>query len=198
MAFQPALTHPPVSTCLVGWRDSPALVRLVGEMGQIASMAIAPSTWRQYARHVQYFVLFLDVFGLREHFLAPPEAVLCLYATYLARSCAYTTVQTYLKGLKHFYAGAQVEVQWDAFTGLGRVLKGLKRAKGGGGLGKLPVTPPLLVQFMRVVPAGGKWACVFVGCVLGVFGLLRRSNLAPGGESLLGQAKHIRRADVFD
>ena len=114
----------------------------------------------------------------------------------MARSCSAGSVRNYLKGLKSFYSCLGVGVPWAQFEPLRRLLAGLKRLRGEGTRRKLPITPQLLLRFAQVLPAGSRWLATYVCCVVGVFGLLRRSNLVVGAVSLFGQAKHLTRADV--
>lgn len=176
--------------------SSAALSRLVLEGTKLECAALAPSTSQQYARHVQYWWRFLLVFGLAAYLHAPTEGALYLFAAFLARTCTAATIRQYLKGLKHFYDGLGVQLGWGQFARLQRLLSGLKRLRGEGTHRKLPITPPMLLAFHAVLPAGSRWHAIFTCCVVGVFGMLRRSNLVVGGVSLFGQAKHITRADV--
>ena len=113
----------------------------------------------------------------------------------MARSCSAGSVRNYLKGLKSFYSCLGVAVPWAQFEHLRRLLAGLKRLRGEGTRRKLPITPQLLLRFAQVLPAGSRWLATYVCCVVGVFGLLRRSNLVVGAVSLVwpGQASHSRR-----
>ncbi len=93
----------------------------------------------------------------------------------------------------------EIPVTWDSFPRLQRLFAGLQRKKGEGVSRRLAITPDLLVRFAGVLPPGLYWESLFVCCVVGVFGLLRRSNLVPGSSCLDGQEKHLRREDVvFD
>jgi hypothetical protein len=145
---------------------------------------------------VLFFARFLCAHNLGHYLPLPTEAALCVYVAFLARTCTAATVRTYLKGLRHFYACLAVPVPWPEFGHLRRHLEGLRRLRGEATCRKLPVGPLMLLHFARVLPAGDRWLAAFVCCVIGVFGMLRRSNLVVGGLSLFGQAKHITRGDV--
>jgi hypothetical protein len=175
---------------------SAALSQLVLEGTKLECAALAPSTSTQYAHHMKYWWRFLLVFGLAAYLHSPSEGALYLFAAFLARTCTAATVRQYLKGVKHFYDGIGVQLGWAQFTRLQRLLSGLKRLRGEGTHRKLPITPPMLLAFHAVLPMGTQWLAVFTCCVIGVFGMLRRSNLVVGGVSLFGQAKHITRGDV--
>ncbi len=148
---------------------------------------------------MRYWWRFLLVFGLVAYAHAPTAGALYLFAVFLARTCTAATVRQYLKGVKHFYEGVGVQLAWGQFTRLHRLLAGLRRVRGENTRRKLPITPPMLLLFSGVLPVGSRWLATFACCVVGVFGMLRRSNLVVGGVSLFGQAKHITRGDVrFD
>ncbi|KIY93554.1 hypothetical protein MNEG_14407, partial [Monoraphidium neglectum] len=89
-----------------------------------------------------------------------------------------------------------VSLDWAGFIHLRRQLAGLRRLKGEGAGRKLPIRPPLLLRMAAVLPGGSRWHALFVCCVVGVLGMLRRSNLVPGALSLFGQEKHLTRADI--
>jgi hypothetical protein len=95
-----------------------------------------------------------------------------------------------------FFGSHNIPLAWHEFTHLRRQLAGLRRLKGEGAHRKLPIRPPLLLRFARRLPPGSRWLAVFTCCVVGVFGMLRRSNLLPGSLSLFGQEKHLTRADI--
>jgi hypothetical protein len=166
------------------------------EAARLEAAALAPSTGAQYLLHVQWWWRWLLVFGLEEHGRPPPEWVLSAYLAFLARSCAAGSAHNYLKGLKHFYSGMGVSLDWAGFVHLRRQLAGLRRLKGEGAGRKLAIRPPLLLHMAAVLPGGSRWHALFVCCVFWVLGMLRRSNLVPGALSLFGQEKHLTRADI--
>lgn len=169
---------------------------LLQEGAELAAIPLAPATWEQYSLHFFSWLRFLLVFGLLAHLPCPPEGVLCAYAAFMARTCAAPMVRQYLKGLKYNYGAMGIELPWSSFRRLECLLMGLRRLRGEGTHRKLPITPPLLLEFTARMPPGSAWHALFTCCMIGVFGMLRRSNLVPGAVSLFGQAKHITRADI--
>lgn len=149
--------------------------------------ALATSTHQQYLFHVQQFAEFCAITGVGpvHH---PPEAALCANVAYLARSnLRHSTVQQYLKGLRHYFArGGYSEfasrVHWPQ---LYHTLKGIKRADHRGSAKKAPVSPDMLLAYKQVLtmsrPADvAIWACVLISFI----GFFRKSNTTVAGGAL--------------
>jgi Phage integrase, N-terminal SAM-like domain len=141
--------------------------KLWSEVCSFYGQALAPNTRQQYGSHVRWFAAFCVANGA--DFLKPTEAEVMMYCAFQAREVKYTTVIQYLKGLKSFYAqrrlpGIKSAEEWPH---LYRMLKGIRRVKGGGTAPKAPVTPAMLVALRRnfdvSLPYGAAlWACVLV------------------------------------
>lgn len=146
-----------------------------------------------------YFVRFLFVCGLPLDpcWLYPTEGILQGFVAFLSATCAAATIKGHLAGLKHFLA-TYGPVEWGGFVHLQRQLKGIQRVQGKDQQQKRPVTVEMLLLWVCML--GGvmsSWLqCVMLACVFGVFGMLRRSNLVPGGAQVFGATKHLLRSDV--
>jgi hypothetical protein len=119
------------------------------------------------------------------------------YISFLARSCKHSTIKVYISGLKHFLRQFG-SVPWGTFFRMHRLLQGIKREKGAAVNRKTPITPALLLLFQRHQPAAAssQQMCVQAAMQLGVFAMLRRSNLVAPDAHSLDDLKYLRRQDI--
>jgi Phage integrase, N-terminal SAM-like domain len=159
--------------------------KLWSEVCTYFGQALAPNTKRQYEHHVKWFAEFCVANG--SDFLNPTEADAMMYCALQAREVKYSTILQYLKGLKSYYSqrrlpGIKAAGDWPH---LYRMLKGIRRVKGGGTAPKAPVTPAMLAALRNNIqvesPYGAAlWACVLVT----FFGFFRKSNTTTNSNSL--------------
>jgi hypothetical protein len=164
-----------------------------------SSQCLASSTASKYSDSALYYVRWLLACSLPLDpcWLQPTEGLLQAYAAFLAATCSAETIKNHLAGLK-FYLGSFGPVDWSGFTLLQRQLKGIRRVRGACQQQKRPATMQMLLCWVLQLQQGwdSRVQCVVLACVLGVFGMLRRSNLVPGSSSLFEGRKHLRRCDV--
>jgi integrase len=159
--------------------------KLWSEVCSFYGQALAPNTQQQYGNHVQWFAAFCVANGA--DFLKPTEADVMMYCAFQAREVKYTTVAQYLKGLKSFYAqrrlpGIKSAEEWPH---LYRMLKGIRRVKGGGTAPKAPITPAMLVAFRKNMDVSSSYGAALWACVLVTFfGFFRKSNTTANPSSL--------------
>lgn len=175
------------------------LGELFKEACALQAQALAGSSQRQYHAHVRWFAEFCVVARCEHCFDRPTEQLVMAYAAYLFRSVRADTVVQYLKGLKGFYRDRgysefAVPEQW---TGLHRVLKGIKRADKAGALKKQPITPEMLAKFGKSMDTDkGSHAALWACCLITFFGYFRKSNTTVPGGSPMVQGKCVRVTDV--
>jgi hypothetical protein len=129
--------------------------------------------------------------------LHPTEGLLQAYAAFLAATCSADTIKNQLAGLK-YHLGSFGPVDWSGYTLLQQQLKGIRRMRGACQQQKRPITMEMLLCWVLQLQRGwdSRVQCLVLACVIGVFGMLRRSNLVPGSSSLFEGRKHLRRRDV--
>jgi hypothetical protein len=60
--------------------------------------ALAVNTQHRYSAYVRYYLAFCHRYDRRP--IEPSDETLQLYVFYLARTCAYRTIKTYLNGVR--------------------------------------------------------------------------------------------------
>jgi hypothetical protein len=179
----------------------PAVVNLLIEGLTLESDCLATSTADNYRNHAIYYLRFCFAVGLDKitglNLLQPDESVIYAYVSFLARSCKHSTIKVYISGLK-FYLQQFGEIKWRSFFRVNRLMKGIKRTKGDAVNHKTAITPALLLLFQRQLPdtASSQQTCVQAAMQLGVFAMLRRSNLVPAASTSLEDLKYLRRQDI--
>jgi hypothetical protein len=147
--------------------------------------ALATSTQQQYGNHVKWFAAFCLANGF--DFSNPTESDVMMYCAFQAREVKYTSVTQYLKGLRDFYSQKNLPGirSADEWPHLYRMLKGIRRTKGGGTAPKAPITPAMLASLRDRIdlksPYGAAlWACVLIT----FFGFFRKSNTTANPNSV--------------
>lgn len=162
---------------------------------------LADSTLGQYQQSLKYVVRVLLLLGLLPMLWAPQELVVCWVVAFFARSASYKTIVNYLKAWKYFLGvhGWDASV-WQGWQLLPRLLRGVKRVKGDAAKPKLPITPALLLKFVRALPLGGPALALWAAILVGFFGFLRKGHLCVDGVGLgaVSMAVLRRKNFVFD
>lgn len=110
-----------------------------------------------------------------------------MYCALQAREVKHATVVQYLKGLRDFYSrkGLPGIRPADEWPHLYRMLKGIRRGKGGGVAPKAPITPAMLAGFRGLVDRGSPYGAALWACVLiTFFGFFRKSNTTANPDSV--------------
>jgi hypothetical protein len=162
-------------------------------------MSLADSTSKKYSDAVLYYVRWGLAAGFSmSNLMVPSEGIVYLFAVFLARSNQADSIRNVLAGVRTWLRQFG-KVDWSEFYRLNTLLRGIKMVKGSRQNVKRPVTVQLLVlwwlKFGRTGCKPGVHAAL-MACSLGVLGMLRRSNLVPGRDSLTEHGHYLRRQDV--
>lgn len=95
--------------------------------------------------------------------------------------------------------GWNIEI-WQQWQVLPRVLRGMKRTLGAAVRPKLPITPLMLIQFVRLLNPTGPSLVLWCAILVGFFGFFRKGHLCVDGISLADVSMAVlrRRHFVFD
>lgn len=159
--------------------------------------ALAGSTAVVYDKHATYWARFCVLFGLEDKFRSPSEESVCLFVAWLSISNLYSSIRTTMSGVKYLWTSFGVlpdVAQWDTYQ---RVMRGLRRQKGGKPNRKHPISPQDLMFFMTRIDAGANFGAAMRACMLITWwGMLRKSNTTVGNSNLLDTGASICRCDV--
>jgi hypothetical protein len=146
---------------------------------------LAGSTLGTYSECLKYVVRFFLAYDLFPFLWNPDEWAVCWMAAWFARSAGYKSVCNYLKGYKYFLKvnGWDVGI-WQKWVMLPRVLKGIRRVKGDVSAPKQAITPEMLLDIVKIIPAGEKALAVWVAMLVGFYAFLRKAHLCVEGSSL--------------
>ena len=116
------------------------------------------------------------------------------YVAFLARTLKPTSISKYLNIIRLMHLEAGLENPLVNNWGLDSILKGIKRQKGGEVIRKYPITPSILLKFWEILDFKDPLDIVFwAACLVGFFGLLRKSNLFPPNATEHNKDKHLSR-----
>ena len=168
-----------------------------------ASLHIAPSSARTYDVGARAYAVFSVFFRPgRPAFPASDEA-LQHFVTFQSQSCQYSTLKTYLYGVRDFQlARGMPFAPLAERLGLWWTLRGIRRSHGRPAQPKQALTFRILLDVWRAATTGGRdqmetdTHVVFTAMLVGMFGMLRKNNLtADKARAAHGDAR-IRRSDV--
>jgi len=163
---------------------------------RLKGLALEESTQRSYATHRARYLQFCDEYGLSPVPISQVQAA--RYVAYLADSLSPSSIPKYLNiiriiHLEHNLPDPCVLQLYDVKC----VLAGLSKEKGTAPRRMEPITPQILLKMLQHIDLTTiDDLSVWAACLLGFFGLLRRSNLFP--PSLFGfkADKHLARQAV--
>lgn len=123
---------------------------------------------------------------------------LARYVAFLSFRLAASSVSKYLTVIRllHLESGFPNPMQDDWY--IKSVIRGMQRVKGTVVNKKMPITPGILLKIkpmlnFTVTKDVNFWAA----CLVGFFGMLRRSNFLPPSTTTFDPSKHLRRQDVI-
>jgi hypothetical protein len=158
--------------------------------------ALAVNTQHRYSAYVRYYLAFCRKYDRRP--IQPSDETLQLYVSYLARTCAYRTIKTYLNGVRvlHLEQGLPNPVA-NNFN-LDRTLMGIKRDKGDVTPNrKLAITPEILIAIIRRLDLFDTKNVAFAAAILvGFFGFFRKANLVPKKLQSTADMAHLERSPI--
>ncbi len=116
-------------------------------------MSIATSSRRTYQQGQQAFEAFCKNISAQPYPLN--EGTLRLFATFLAHTLSFATVQTYLASLRHRHIELGFSTNFNRMDSLRLLLRGIKRVKGSRvRQQRIPVTPLMLRQLEEALRQG--------------------------------------------
>jgi len=165
--------------------EATGLERLQQAAERYAEASLAPSSRGTYRRHIRYFLRFLVEQRLVDHVLDGHPLIMGLYVAWLAPTRTYSTVCTYLKGVRALYLRTG---RPDPFVApaVCRVLEGVRRINGGGPTQrKAPILPWMLEEWAGPgfldIAASDAGLATFTAMVFAFFGFFRKSTVAVAG-----------------
>lgn len=164
---------------------------------ELARCHLAPSTADGYAASERYFLRFLAaMYGARHdaalatqrvllQLAAPQDEMLALYAAFLARPdpvtgvrTAYRSVKQYFKGVAHCLRMHGHRPPLTAMPLLQLALRGARRCNSAPPAPKAPITPDMLLRFMRELRGRSSTsATVAAAMLVCYFAMLRKSSV---------------------
>lgn len=173
------------------------LADLLDRARHFASVAFAASTQSTYFKHIVYFIRWLIVVELLDHLEAPPEYILVLYCTFLARSVQYRTVKHYLKGMMAWYKVRGRPIVLGEMIQLHHVLLGMRREQSAEVQKKRPILPWMLDRWVFMLdPLDPEQGAIAMAMLLAFFALLRKSSLCYDSDSPMSTFQGLCRKDV--
>ena len=160
--------------------------------------AFRPGTTTNHRTQFMSYIAFCQHYDLQD--LNPAPETIAMYATYLSqRLKSPRSVANYISGVRllHKYAGAPAPAL-ESFE-LTLTMRAIKLTLRHSPQRKLPFTPAMLSKVCAVCdsmsnPLG---KTLKVAILLGYFGMLRRSNLAPRNPSKFDPTRNTCRGDVL-
>ncbi|XP_077999222.1 uncharacterized protein LOC144452084 [Glandiceps talaboti] len=158
--------------------------------------AFRPGTRRNLVTQFHAFGLFCSHFDFKP--LPASSETLSLYAQFLSRSFRNpASIGNYLAGVKtlHILLGHPV----DSFLALDLklTLAGLKKSSTHTPLQKLPITPAMLANILKLIDRSDTfYSAVWCAIITGFFTFLRKSNLVPLSQKGFDPSRHLCRKDI--
>ena len=168
---------------------------------ELLSKSIGKSSWKAYATAWTSYTTFLKQIQV----FAPlplTETLLELYIASVSNGLAYTTIKSYLSGIKFMHVLAGYPLQGLFSHRLHLILKGTRRGQGSSRTRprRLPISMPdlsLLVSTVQRVLSRHDATMFRAAFTLAFFGLLRVSEFTcPAGDIFDGRC-HLGLRDVF-
>ncbi len=119
---------------------------------------------------------------------------LCRYAALLTRK--YTSIKQYLAIVRPLHLEWSLPDPLQGNFGLDSVLKGIRRSLGDPVNRKLPITPELLMELLKILDLHRIQDCNICGAALLLFsGMFRKSNVLSPSAASFDPSRHLRRKD---
>ena len=163
---------------------------------------LAPGSRRTYATGVRAYTRFSLYFRRGLPVFPATDRALEDFVTFQSQTCAYSTLKTYLYGVREYHLShgfdfpplaERVPVYWT--------LKGIHRVHGRGSRPKQALTLEILNDIHRHLtshgPLQGDSHTVWTAMLAGMFGLLRKDNLTAGKARAARPGLGVRRGDVL-
>lgn len=162
------------------------------EVASYRADCYASSTKKSYSSHRKKYLDFCTQLG---YMPVPITSInLFRYVAYLARSLKPSSISKYLNIIRLMHLEVGLDNPLMDNWGLDTILKGVKRQKGGEVIRKHPITPSILLSIKSILDFAVPFDVVFwAACLVGFFGLLRKSNLFPPSATGHNKDKHISR-----
>ena len=125
------------------------------------------------------------------------EKILVLFAAHLSRSVGYSTVRAYLSAVRHLHLSKGLPDPSSKTLQLELVLKGIKRKKPSKPDKRLPITPIILNDILKVIqkdPTDYTNFMMWAACCLGYCAFLRCGEFTVNGP--FDPQKHLEVGDV--
>ena len=158
--------------------------------------ALEKSTHLSYASHRKAYFSFCEEYSIPPVPASPLQ--IARYTAHLASRLSANSIPKYLNIIRilHEEAGLGDPHIGDMFL-VQQVRRGIEKEKGKGAKRVKPITPQILLSIReRLVLTEFNDAAIWAVCVLGFFGLLRRSNLLCPGLNDFDPQKHLARQAV--
>ena len=171
------------------------LEALQKEVQLYQSSCWASSTKASYATHRRAYLLFCQKANLTP--VPASTDTLCYYAAYLARKLRHSSIKQYLNIIRilHLEWGFPNPTQ-DNFL-LQSTMRGIRRRLGDAVHRKAPVTPDMLLFYIRSLDLDKPLhAAMWAAALLMFFALLRKSNVLPLSPGSFNAELHLRRKDI--
>ena len=159
--------------------------------------AFRPGTTANHRSQIKTFIYFCCLHNV--DFISPSVATLTAYIEHLAqRMRSYRSVLNYISAIRHLHklSGIQVDNLNDHSVQL--LLRALPFTMFAQPTRHLPITLDILTRVCDVCDNMSTLGAVLkVAFLLGFFGFLRQSNLAPPTAASFDEERHTRRRDVM-
>ena len=186
-----------LSSCFpIGAEVDERLAELDGLVGKLKGLALEESTKRSYQTHRKAYLDFCALYALNPVPVSVQQAT--RYAAYLSKRLAPQSIPKYLNILRvlHLEAGLPDPQVMQMFE-LKSVLTGYEKLRGLTVHRVTPITPALLLALRGTIDfttVGG--ACMWAACLVGFYGLLRKSNLFPSCLKSFNPEKQLTKSDI--
>lgn len=173
----------------------PTQAELETRVAEYRGATFADSTKRSYSTFIKSYLQFCALYNVLP--VPASSQTVSLYIAYIADRLCANSVGKYLTAVRllHLEAGLPNPVKDNWY--IDSVLRGVRKKKGVTVTKKLPITPHILLQIKSRLDLSVHQNILFWGaCLLGFFGMLRRSNFLPASAAAFDPKKHLRRTDI--
>lgn len=156
----------------------------------------AESTQKTYSSYLKSYLQFCCQYDIVP---VPVEPInIARYIAFLSFRLSASSISKYLTVIRllHIESGFAnpLENNWLIKS----VIRGMQRTKGTTVNKKMPITPNILLKIKGVINLSLQMDVNFwAACLVGFFGMLRRSNFLPQNKNSFDSSKHLRRMDVI-